>query len=146
MGILKAIAVALTLIAVATNPVVAMTMQCCCTQRAAPERTCCPCCQNAGEEAAQPRFACCLKKDKVQEGIRLGVGCCCVKAPPATAPAPAQEALAQHDVKGQPLALTTFASFDLAVLAPVSRYLDHVPGRFSLSGPPLLALYCTWLK
>ncbi|MFN0195312.1 MAG: hypothetical protein ACKVT0_01095 [Planctomycetaceae bacterium] len=140
MRTLKAVTVAITLIAVTANPVVAMVRPCCCTKRVEPERACC---QQVAERVSVQR-ACCAKKTETAEIARLSNGCCCVKAPPASTPS--RDNLATSEIKEQSAGVTEFVPSDLAVRVPASIALDRAGDRISLSGPPLLALYCIWLK
>ncbi len=74
----KALITAITLFAIAANPVAAVVMPCCCTKPVAVER---PCCQ-AVEKTAP---ACCAKKQPSPHFV-LKADCCCFKVPPASPP------------------------------------------------------------
>jgi len=141
MKTFKQIVAAVTLLAFAANSVVAMAVPRCCTRPVEQRRSCC---QSATQKAsASNQYACCAKKQASHEFVQHRLGCCCVKAPLAsTSP---RENLAKPSFEEHLLDFA-FWSADHFVQAPTSSYSNDSPGRFSLSGPPLLALYCIWLK
>jgi hypothetical protein len=160
---LKAIIAALTLVAVAAQPVVASWIPCCCTkpeQRATPElreqlpelreqpktpeRSCCQTAEHVAKSPATtgPTAAACCAQNQTPADIVVGSGCCCVKAPPAVPSSPDQP----KQIIEQPSIEPSCSSVDCLVPAPAIRRFEQLPGVHTLTGPPLLALYCIWLK
>lgn len=134
MATINAIAVALALITNVASPVMALAIPCCCAKRATSERACC---KKVDGQATPHHKACCAKKLAASEAALPTSGCCCFKAPitattcPENPVAPPAEILAGE--------YTGFHPTNVAVqLVPIAG--------LTLSGPPLLALYCTWLK
>lgn len=144
MRTLKAIIATLTLLAVAANPVAASLVPCCCVKQAKPERSCCKTAETAAkseEEAVVTLPACCAKKHAPVDTIVRG-GCCCVKAPPAVPASPDQT----KQIIEQPSIEPSCSAVDCLDHAPATRRFEQLPGSLTLTGPPLLALYCIWLK
>lgn len=142
MRMFKALVSAFTLLAVAVYPVAAAWMPCCCSQqdRVPSVQTTHPCC-DALEKASAGHA--CLKSDRrALPSVAVDShGCCCFQALPVATPRDSDSKLpaGQHSwVADLPVADR--------LLAPVSGFLNDSWGHFSLSGPPLLALYCTWVK
>ena len=141
MKTFKAIIAAITLLAVAANPIVAMAMPCCCTKPVEQQRSCCQ--PAAQKTSSNDQHACCAKHQASNKFVEQRAGCCCITSSPAsTSP---RESLAKLSVENHSFDVA-FWSADQSLQAPTSRYLDHSADRFSVSGPPLLALYCIWLK
>jgi hypothetical protein len=134
----------LTLLAVAANPVLALSLPCCCTQQAEQAPSCCE--RVAAETECvppvAPRHGCCAKHQHATQVDRLDGGCCCVKA--AVSIAPARETLAKAEQ--QLFGLATLPPIVSIRLPSTERRLDIGPLRGLVSGPPLLALHCTWQK
>ena len=141
MSTFKSLITAITLIAVAANPVAAGLLPCCCTEKVQPERPCCQATKQAVQSTADSP-SCCAKKQQESSSVQQS-GCCCFDVPPAV-PA-SSEKFAKPTTEPQPLVV--FCSFvDSSVQAPVIRRFEHASGSLTISGPPLLALYCIWLK
>jgi hypothetical protein len=144
MTTLKAIIATLTLLAVAVNPVAASLVPCCCVKQAKPESSCCRTTETAAKAMEAPGVAlpaCCAQKEVQVDTIVRG-GCCCVKAPPAVPAAPDQT----KQIIEQPSIEPSCSLVDRLVHAPATRRFEQLPGSLTLTGPPLLALYCIWLK
>lgn len=146
MNMFKAIVAAVTLLAVAVNPIAAMGMACCCTailQQTRPLQQTRSCCQSAAQASSVEQRACSAKQGSANELIQHVASCCCAKVPPpSTSP---RASLERPSVENEPLDVA-FGPVDRTAQRPTSIALEHSPGRFTLSGPPLLALYCIWLK
>jgi len=147
MRTLNAIIAVLTLVAVAANPVAASLVPCCCVKPAKPEHACCRTAEAEAKEAAAAVAAlpaCCAKKQAAHTPVDTFVrgGCCCVKAPPAVPTAPDQT----KQIIEQPSIEPSCSSVDCLVQAPATRRFEQLPGSLTPTGPPLLALYCIWLK
>lgn len=139
MRTIKALIAVLTVFAVAADPVAASISPCCCVKHAEPERSCCRAAAKSAEVASHP--ACCAKKHlPVDTAVRSG--CCCVKAPPAVPASPDQT----KQIIEQPSIEPASSAVDCLVYAPATRRFEQLPGSLTLTGPPLLALYCIWLK
>jgi hypothetical protein len=142
MYFLKALFIAITVAAVTTSPVVASLKSCCCSLPA--ERTK-SCCRSAPDSTRTAKKSCCAKRAVASNGIdpQVSKGCCCVKAPES---ATVSDRLAVPDVEKPSLDLAFLNEDRQRKLLSLLAVGDESPGRFTLSGPSLLALYCTWLK
>lgn len=143
---------AVTLLAVAVNPLVASLRPCCCSQQAEQVGTCCQQrVSDADRSAAQgpaadgPERPCCRGRNHPSgrpSSIPLR-GCCCVKTAPAAnlvrgaSAVPSLEKQVLDGVVSSP-ALLPGVSVEPS-LALESR-------GATLSGVSLLALFCVWLK
>ena len=143
MKTFKAAILVICLFAVAVNPVAAAFLPCCCTRQAETKR---PCCESKAENESvnsAERHACCAKPSPRIDAT-LRAGCCCVKAIP-------ESILARYSLGIPP---GDNPSFESALWIPsrvhsdsISALLrDNSPSHFALSGAPLLALHCIWLK
>ncbi len=144
MRALKVIISAITLLAVAVNPVAAAWMPCCCTSRGETQPI--PSKQRCCDSAAKSHKTCCAQKEHGTHGPRPTVAldshaCCCVKALPVTV---SRVSLIKQTAD-QHLAEVAWPGLDIFA-APSCSFLQNSRGHYSLSGRPLLALYCTWLK
>ena len=146
MGAAKAILVLLSLIGVTINPVVTRMLPCCCTEREAAKP---PCCKSQKTDlAAEPAQACCQKHAVVpaadqsaSSGSVFKSDCCCVKQLPASTPLKAinpQASQNADELAFWPPLADPFLVLDLPYLR------NHFAKQVPLSGPPLLALHCTW--
>jgi hypothetical protein len=129
---------ALVVLAVAGSPLTAMAMPCCCTQPVETKRSCCPVKKPAAAEPA----ACCAKKQAAPL-VQLRSECCCVKALPASTLA--SEKSTQSSPQNSPVEVA-YLPADRIFPAASAGDLQHSVGERRLSGPPLLARYCIWLK
>lgn len=140
MKIFQSIVAAITLLAVAANPVVAMAMPCCCTKPIEQRRSCC---QTAQTTSSDNHSDCCAEKPDSNSLAQYRADCCCVTAPLTSTSA--QENAVKPSVEKHSFDVM-FLVADDPVPLPTSHYLENSPSRFSLSGPSLLALYCIWLE
>lgn len=140
MNALKALFIAVMSLAVTASPVVASLKLCCCSKPAERKKGCCPSEQVAASTAEQ---SCCAKRVTSTAGLQLSNGCCCIKAVES---ASLSDRLVRPDVEKQSLHLAVSNEDQQRKLLSLQDIQDQSPGRFTLSGPPLLALYCTWLK
>ncbi len=145
METLRVMIVAAVLVALAANPMLAAMLQCRCTDAQG-----FLCLSRAESESEASSHACCATKEASkavsppdsQQPPPSRVGCCCLQAPAAIpvmngkSPGPKIE---KHP-------------FDCVTCQPnqslVGLWVDRgVPtDNFFSTGPPLLALYCIWLK
>ncbi len=146
---------AVCLLSLIVQPVAAAFAPCCCTQPAKSKSDCCPLESQGGlrpadapgdatpsaTKSAKP--SCCAKKTPPRRVV-LERGCCCFEAAPATAPT--QERLTDETRRttlDESLWVGhTFRHFD----RNEHRFVETASSPHPLSGPPLLALHCTWLK
>lgn len=146
MNALKALFIAVMSLAVTASPVVASLKLCCCSKPAEHKKGCCPT-KHVATSTAHP--SCCAKKDASTgtglhlPGSHLSSSCCCIKAVES---ASLSDRLVRPDVEKQSLHLAVSNEDQQRKLLSLQDIQDQSPGRFTLSGPPLLALYCTWLK
>lgn len=144
MRTLKAFIAALTLVAVAANPVAASLLPCCCVKPEKIERSCCHAAEQSAKAAKKLDASipdCCAKKYVPSDASARG-GCCCFKAPPAVPASPDQtKQIIEH-----PSIQPACSSVDCIVNTQAIRRFEQLPGTHTLTGPPLLALYCIWLK
>jgi hypothetical protein len=140
MRTFKAFVAAITLLAVGVNPLAAGLMPCCMVTEA---QTAPACGQNAAGHKCCKKHPICCKKQLVAMDSPLTLGCCCVKVPPASTPPSdnTQKLPAQQQV----LALGS-STFIVAEPSQAAHALPFAHDGLALSGPPLLALYCIWLK
>jgi hypothetical protein len=139
-------------LAVAVNPVLAITLPCCCTKvesQAGPL----PCCQAKAVKKVE-HHACCAKRaletssttsnhaacsTAANAGFRAG--CCCVQTPPA--------GTAERTVKvaARIASLDALPAFAAVLPAPSLLAADRQPpGLLTPARPPLQELYCIWLN
>lgn len=145
---------AVCLLSLIVQPVVAAFAPCCCTQPAKSQSDCCPLESKRGlrpsdapgndtpSAAKSAKPSCCAKKTPTRRVV-LEPGCCCYQSAPATAPS--QERLSDESRRTAvetPHWCTEFLQFD----RNEERFVERAGSPTSLSGPPLLALHCTWLK
>jgi len=149
MYCLKAFVVAVTLVSVTTNPVVASMKLCCCVPQsiqaqAFQVRGCCRTENVQTSATIVAQNACCAKK-RASSGVNLPFPgrCCCIKSQDTTSSS--QRLAAPHFDECS----IRFPNWDGVPTVPqsiISSNQGHPPRRFSPSGPPLLALHCTWRK
>lgn len=135
----RALISAVTLLAIAINPVAAAIAPYCCTKPATQDG---PCCEAVAKAATVKLPACCAKKHATALAV-LKAGCCCFKLPPA--PPPARENLAKPSFDKPALDFAGWSSVGV-VDAASAGCLEGATGWLQVSGPPILALYCIWLK
>ena len=138
MRTLRAVISAITLLAVTVNPVAAAFVQCCCAKPIDSQRACC---QTAAKKTAAKHRPCCAKRQK-PAGLELRAGCCCVKPTPASA----LTRIGVSKLPEKPSLDVLYLPEDIAVRGADGLDLQKATGRFAPAGPPLLALYCVWLK
>jgi hypothetical protein len=138
---LKALFVAITALAIAGTPVVASLKLCCCSKPAEGKKSCCRTNQVATLRAQK---SCCAKK-LASNGVdlQLSNGCCCIKALESTN---VSGRWVRLDVEKQSLDLAFLNEDQQRKVLNLRDVEDQSPGRFSPSGPLLLAHYCRWLK
>ena len=142
MELVKSIAVLLCLVSVTINPVVSRLMPCCCTDRQEAKR---PSCQTqlASSKSSPVRSCCKTDKQTTVSDSAIRSDCSCVKPLPASVPVKSVKIIVQHspfEASAWPPLADEFLGDGLAYLR------NHCSRQFRLSGPPLLALHCTWLK
>jgi len=140
MQFLKSLFVAITVLAVSASPVLASLKLCCCSRPVEQKKSCCRTTQNATLIAQKP---CCATKMTSNSVLQVSKGCCCIKTLEATS---VSDRGVRPDVEKQPLDLAFLKEDQQRKLLTLRDIKDQSPGRFTLSGPRLLALYCTWLK
>jgi hypothetical protein len=143
MRLSRAYIALISMLAIAANSLAAMGTPCRCTRQVDAE---CPCCSSAAKQAVATKLdrpACCARQQSPSNAVlQTPAKCCCGQTPPAsvTARESSPKSSAELAIK------VACWSADRDDLSPTSGILRHSPGRFALSGPPLLALYCIWLK
>jgi hypothetical protein len=133
-----------TLLALAASPAMAMTASCCCAKK--PVEVVKSCCQKTSETTEAPTAAvkpCCAKRELAHQSVGARA-CCCVEPTPAVLTS-RNDATANQTVRETTLAV---APTSIAALVPAFTPIrvEAATEPPPLSGPPLLALYCTWLK
>ena len=145
METLRVMIVAAVLVALSANPMLAAMLQCRCTDAKG-----FLCLSRAESESEASSHACCATKEASkavsqpdsQQPPPSRVGCCCLQAPaavPAVAGKFSGPKIEKHpfdDVVGRPN----------QVLAGLGVDRNLPTDNFFSTGPPLLALYCIWLK
>lgn len=138
---LRSFVTALTLLAVAAQPVAATMLPCCCTKHSEGRHACCQ--HRINSQAPVVEHSCCKHKcckEKPSVEVKKGRGaCCCSKAPPTF------DRVTDLEQKVQKASL----AFDCAV----ATTSPQLPTKVELSlcrccypGPKLQTLYCTWLN
>ena len=139
MQTLKPLLVAITVLALSASPVLSSLKLCCCSKPVEHKKSCCRSTQNATLTAPKP---CCATKLTSHSDLQVTKGCCCIKVLEATS---VSDRGVRSDVEKQ-LDIPFFNELQLRKLLTLRAFADPSPRRFVLSGPRLLALYCTWLK
>lgn len=142
MKTLRGMFTAISLLAVVANPVVAMAMPCCCAKPVVQDRTCCDSAV-AQHPSGDQQLCCANAQIPRSQSLPKQASCCCVVAPPPFIATRMQFESSVFEIQSLDVA---FSAADCTGVDPTSRYLEHSPGRNSASSPPLLALYCIWLK
>ena len=140
MQTLKPLFVAITVLAVSASPVLASLKLCCCSTPVEQKKSCCRTVPDATLIAQKP---CCATRMTSSSVLQVSKSCCCIKALEAT---PVSESGLRPDVEKQPLDLAFLKEDQQRKLLTLQDIEDQSPGRFTLTGPRLLALYCIWLK
>jgi hypothetical protein len=132
----KAFVVAVMLVAVAANPVAAM-MNCCgCCRKADEHRSCCQSARAVKEQRGSRGTA------TANVAVHHFEGCCCVDR--IRAAAAFCDSSTKTPYKKVWHDAGVYAAEEDSQLATCSRV--HQEKRSFYTGPPLLALYCAWLK
>lgn len=111
---------------------------------AKPEHACCKSAERSTKRAGAQAAAfptCRAKKHATIDSI-MQHGCSCVKAPPIVPVSLDQT----RRIIGEPLIERSGSSADHLVDAPATCRFEQLPSSLIHTGPPLLALYCIWLK
>jgi hypothetical protein len=138
MGAFKTLISFVMLLAVAVHPLAAAAMPCCCIEAGNTKQACSR--HEAKQDAAVSRSCC--QQPHVPVEVLQPVGCCCTQAQPASA-------TTRNNIPQSELKRLTWTTIELPGEAPtaVLRIEALSSARpIALSGPPLLALYCIWLK
>lgn len=138
MQYFKHLLIAVMAVAVTTNPVVASMKLCCSAPKVEKKRSCC-----RSATTLAPKALCCAKK-ATSTGVDSPFprGCCCIKSQDS-ATSSVRFVLPNADDHSVDLAI---CSKDLPVPLQTLCNREVSPERSARSGPPLLALYCIWLK
>ena len=127
---------ALALGTIATNPVAAAIVRCCCKDQQKPALTCC----EQDKALSDEPLACCAEAPGTSKPFEIHKNCCCESASPLL---PVRDPARTSFQLSQPLTADLLAV--VSDPAP-SKFLRPIVGEQVPSHPPLQILYCTWLK
>ncbi|WP_440593624.1 hypothetical protein [Schlesneria sp.] len=128
---------------VASSPLLAAHSACCCTKPAAVNKPVAACCQTKAKTAAQAKAKvrhCCAKPGTQVHLTKLTCPCC-VKSIPQPQPTKVSSFTGGDDVASLAWISAAVTPISLSLTALTSPQANS-----TISGPPLLALYCRWLK
>lgn len=141
---MRTITVLIATLAAAANSLAAMGSVCCCRPALGAVCSCCSLPEKPAVDATLKQTdGCCSQPAAGKAELQTAPGKCQCGQPPAasimgreTDPQAAPDAALQSPCAG----------LDGSALAPTHGRLCHALDKFAISGPALLALYCTWLK